>query len=747
MIQLYDYQDNSVNQLNERFTTEPRALMVMASGLGKTITSAAWTKQHVQRGRGLFLCHENYILEQALGEYRKVLGQQVSLGLFHGFQKDFNETHVLFASLQSMREWHQAFLPHEFYYVIVDESHHGQAPSYKEVIQYFKPTYLLGMTATPDRMDQKNIREIFGEEVVNIPLEYAIGQEWLTPVEYHLISDNLNTYAFRRLVEQATKTKKRVSMKQLNETIFVQARDEKVAEIVLSHQRKGIIFCESILHAEHLQQFFPDSQVYHSRCTPKENRTTLEAFRNGNLQNILVIDKFNEGIDIPDTELIAFMRCTDSKTVFTQQLGRGLRKKEGKDNVIVLDFVANAHRVAVVQDMAQDIARNAVRPEIERDLLYISGKGFHFNFSKEQVDILDIIERMKLRYVSDIPHLFGEYSDKNLLPPHEVPAGTSKKLQWICNKCGYEWIATGSSRYTNKCGCPSCGRKIATEKNNLTLTDPNLAAEYSPNNSLPVDKVLAGTRKLIWWVCGVCSHEWQASGESRKYGKGKCPTCNPRYGKKIAYKATLTNNIVVTHPHLAIEYSWRNKVPVVQVLARTHKKIWWVCRMCGNEWQATGQVRAQGIGKCKKCQQIPLWKKLATPTRNLAATHPDLAIEYSDKNDVPANKIIAGTRQVLWWVCSKCGNEWQAKGSQRIINAGRCPQCTLANSLAATHPYLIAEYSAKNKLPIDRFTTKSQEKLWWTCLKCGREWRTSAYYRSVGHGCASCSARNRWRKP
>ena len=264
MIQLYDYQKDSVARLNKRFKTESTALMVMACGLGKTITSAAWAKQHVQHGRGLFLCHENYILEQAQEEYRKVLGQQAALGLFHGFQKDLDEVNVLFASLQSMREWHQAFLPDEFNYVIVDESHHGQAPSFKEVIQYFKPRYLLGMTATPNRMDQKDIREIFGEEVVDIPLEYAIGQEWLTPVEYHLVTDNLNTHALRRLVEQTTQTKKRVSMKQLNETIFVQARDEKAAEIVLNYRRKAIIFCESILHAEHLRHPGQDQREHRS---------------------------------------------------------------------------------------------------------------------------------------------------------------------------------------------------------------------------------------------------------------------------------------------------------------------------------------------------------------------------------------------------------------------------------------------------------------------------------------------------
>ncbi len=600
MIKLYDYQEDSVARLNSRFKTGQNALMVMASGLGKTIVSAAWAKQHVLKGRGLFLCHENGILEQALGEYRKVLGQKAALGLFHGFHKDLEEVDVLFASLQSMQEWYQVFLSNEFHYVIVDESHHSQAPTFKEVIQYFNPKYLLGMTATPDRMDQRDIREIFGEEVVNIPLEYAIGQGWLTPIEYHLITDNLNTYTLRRLVEQATNEKKRISMRQLNETIFVQALAEKAAEIVRSYNRKAVIFCEGILHAEHFQQFFPDSRVYHSRRTPGENRITLEAFRNGDLRNILVIDKFNEGIDIPDTELIVFMRCTDSKTVFHQQLGRGLRKKEGKDKVVVLDFVANAHRVAVVQDIVREVAKNIPRPEIERNPLYISGRGFQFHFSKEQLDILEIIERMQLRYISDIPHLLAEYSEKNPWPPEEVPAGTRQKILWKCGRCQHEWSSTGTNRARGS-GCPSCTNYVVTRRNNLAATHPELALEYSVENRLPANCVFAGTRESLWWICRSCQHRWQARGDHRVSGSG-CPVCSGRIPSK-------GNNLAVTHPHLVAEYSPKNVLPADKILAGTNKFVWWICGGCGHEWRARGSSRACKGSGCPKCNKW--WLKIS----------------------------------------------------------------------------------------------------------------------------------------
>src|SRR3989344_840932 len=412
MITPHNYQSDAIVKVCNALEAKRRALVVMATGTGKTVVGAFAIKELLKLGRGLFLCHNNRILEQSMEQFREVLGQEVTLGVFHGEKKHWDEVDILFASFQTFVDWKHAFFENEFRFVIVDESHHSQAITFKEVIKYFKPQELIALTATPDRMDQKDIREIFGQEVVNITLEEAIGKGWLAQVEYRLVTDNLNHWELKKLAREVLEAGKKISLKQLNETIFIKARDEKVAETILSYgKKKTIVFCESIAHAENFQKFLPRSKVYHSKVGKGTNTETLLEFRRGECQCILVVDKFNEGIDIPDAELIVFLRCTDSKTIFLQQLGRGLRKTLNKGKVIVLDFVANADRVMMIREMGERVRSFTLDIAIlEKDPLHIKGDSFHFIFSDEQVDLFEVLQRLQPRYVSDIPELAMEYS-------------------------------------------------------------------------------------------------------------------------------------------------------------------------------------------------------------------------------------------------------------------------------------------------------------------------------------------------
>jgi superfamily II DNA or RNA helicase len=180
MITPHDFQQTAIGITSVVLSSVGKALVVMATGLGKTVVGAFLVKDLIKEGRGLFLCHLNEGLEQALRQFRDVLGDQVRLGVFHGQKKHWEEVDVLFASFQTFKDWKQAFFEDEFKFVIVDESHHGQAPTYSSVIKYFKPKALLALTATPDRMDQKDIRQIFGHEVVNLTLEEGIAKGWLS---------------------------------------------------------------------------------------------------------------------------------------------------------------------------------------------------------------------------------------------------------------------------------------------------------------------------------------------------------------------------------------------------------------------------------------------------------------------------------------------------------------------------------------------------------------------------------------
>ena len=257
------------------------------------------------------------------------------------------------------------------------------------------------MTATPNREDDQNIREIFGQEIVNLSLEEAIANSWLTPIEYHVLNDDINRVKLKQIVKEILEEGQRISIKQLNETIFVEARDQEIANQInsFSKGKKTIIFCENINHTENFCQFLPGARVYHSDENKRRNQQTLLDFRQGRLQYILTVNMFNEGIDIPDAEVIVFLRNTGSETIFMQQLGRGLRLFDGKKKVVVLDFVANCERLIMIKEIAGRIKRFiGGNFELNKEKMWVSGSDFDFIFSNEQIDILAMLNRLNAEF-------------------------------------------------------------------------------------------------------------------------------------------------------------------------------------------------------------------------------------------------------------------------------------------------------------------------------------------------------------
>jgi superfamily II DNA or RNA helicase len=160
-----------------------KALVVMATRLGKTIMAALDVKRFLEdpKARLLFLCHKTDILYQARSEFEVVLGHEKTYGFFHGKDKSFHKVDCLFSSFETMSNYIEMFRPDEFDYVIVDESHHSHAETYLPIINYFHPKFLLGLTATPNRMDQKDITEIYGKPVYELPLEKALALGYFDP--------------------------------------------------------------------------------------------------------------------------------------------------------------------------------------------------------------------------------------------------------------------------------------------------------------------------------------------------------------------------------------------------------------------------------------------------------------------------------------------------------------------------------------------------------------------------------------
>ncbi len=644
------------------------ALIVMASGLGKTVTMAFDAKKFRERrrnGRVLFLCHNNDILYQAKTTFQAVNGLDHSYGYYHGEEKSLHHVDFLFASFQTMDQSRELFDPGEFAYIVVDESHHSQAETFLATINYFKPEFLLGATATPDRADMLDIRDIFGQEVYYLPLEEAMARGLVTPVDYRLLTDEIVKEAVLNLGED-----NRVSLAELNRTVFIPRRDEEIAQIIARHtadlsEPRVMIFCTSIRHCEHLAKYIPDSFSIHSLIPERERAIRLEMFRQGIINTVLVVNAFNEGIDIPQANVVVFLRSTTSNIVFLQQLGRGLRRSEGKDKVIALDFVANCERIKMVHTMWRTVEDAMPKYDKEREL---EGETQHpmsldvqgIEFVETIVPLIQLMDRVRPTRVSEVLELAREYSPRNPLPADMLVAGTGKKLWWKCPTCDYEWQATGAHRMSGT-GCPACAGRVVTEKNNLGVTHPELAKEYMSKNELPVDQVLAGTSKKVWWKCPSCTHEWEATGSNRLHGHG-CPACSGRV-------ATPTKNLALSFPSLVPSWSPRNVVTPDQVLPYSNKKFWWICQTCSHEWEATPGHRNGENNGCPACA-----RKSITASNCLAATHPDLAKEYSDRNELPATAVFARSDTKYWWRCSE-GHEWQARGDHRAKGSSNCPEC------------------------------------------------------------------------
>lgn len=406
--ELREYQEEAVGRIKNKFGRSSEALLEMASGLGKTIVAADLSRNLIvnnDKKRGLFLVHETGLLRQAKSEFRKTVGLGFSFGIFNGEIKNVG-ANIVFGTFQSMREGKHNFPRDYFDFIVVDEAHHSWARTFKDVLDYFDYDYLLGMTATPIRGDGQKIQEIFGDPVYSIPLEDGVRMGWLVPFEYHLMTDDLTQGKLEDIVEQAKEDPRLVSMSNLNHSLFIEKRDEEIIDIIRNHQgkekKKTIIFTQTISHCDEIAELIPEAEPYHCGIRVENNYENLEKFRNGGLNVLIAVDKFNEGIDIPDAELIVFLRRTQSKRIFLQQLGRGLRRAPGKDKVSVLDFTANLQRLKYVKGLAENLKRlSDFSSEQEgkdtelRDQIHVKGKGFEFIFEKETLSLFELLETIE----------------------------------------------------------------------------------------------------------------------------------------------------------------------------------------------------------------------------------------------------------------------------------------------------------------------------------------------------------------
>ena len=317
-----------------------RGLVVLATGMGKTWLSAFDVKQFKAK-RVLFVAHREEILLQAQRTFSELL--TLSTGFYNGKQRDKN-AECLFASIQTIgRSNHlKQFAPTAFDYIIVDEFHHASARVYRQLLNYFEPQFLLGLTATPERTDQADILGLCDNNLVfERNLTQGIDQKTLVPFHYYGIWDeNVNYQAipWRNGRFDPTALENKFATQKRADHALLQWQQYK--------QQRTLGFCISTKHADYMAAAFNNAGVkalsVHSQSKVRRN-DALKQLEQRQVEVLFTVDLFNEGTDLPSIDTILMLRPSDSKILFLQQLGRGLRTLEGKTHLVVLDFIGNHH--------------------------------------------------------------------------------------------------------------------------------------------------------------------------------------------------------------------------------------------------------------------------------------------------------------------------------------------------------------------------------------------------------------------
>ena len=407
----YPYQQEILDKLHAEREVRGRYrnLVVAATGTGKTVISAfdyrRFCKVNVgQRNRLLFVAHREEILMRSRETFQGVLKDPNFGGLFVGGHKPDNLDH-LFISVQTMNS--QALydsLPVDYYdYIIVDEFHHAAAPTYQKLLNHFKPKILLGLTATPERMDGKSILDYFDDRVAaEIRLPEAIDRKLLCPFQYFGVADTVDLTDLRWVRGGYDKTELS-NLYSLSRSVaerradhIIRSLDKYVTDM---DAVKGLGFCVSVDHAEFMAEYFNAAgipSIYLVGKSDDEDRhTAIKRLVKGEIRFIFVVDIYNEGVDIPEVNTILFLRPTESLTVFLQQLGRGLRLAEGKDCLTVLDFIGQANRKYNFEEKFEALLGNTKR-SVQRELKdgFVSApKGCYIQLEKKAAKaILDNIK-------------------------------------------------------------------------------------------------------------------------------------------------------------------------------------------------------------------------------------------------------------------------------------------------------------------------------------------------------------------
>ena len=429
-----------------------RNLVVAATGTGKTVLAALDYKRLIESGKPrptlLFVAHRQEILRQALATFRQVLGDSSFGELLVDGEKP-KEWRFVFASIQSLRSAKFEELSSEhFQHLIVDEFHHAEAPSYSALFRKLNPVQVVGLTATPERTDgvDQIWQQVFGGRIASeLRLWDALGQDLLAPFHYFGLGEELD-------YSQLPWVAGRYEAKSLSNLITTNSfRNKKVLRELNNKvpdlsKMKALIFCVSVEHANQVAREFSDLGVKTKSVTgTTENRGgVIQELRSGVIQAISTVDVFNEGVDIPEVDTIVLLRPTESPVVFLQQIGRGLRRSPGKDQVLILDFIG-AHRAEYRIDTKFSALSGKTRSEVIQNL----EQGFPYLPSGSAIQLDDlgreyVLSLMKKQIAPNWQKLVQEIKSEGLPSLPAFLAASRRELFEIYKGPGKNWLAAAS---------------------------------------------------------------------------------------------------------------------------------------------------------------------------------------------------------------------------------------------------------------------------------------------------------------
>ncbi len=451
-------QRNALKELNRYRTMGiTKAIVICSAGSGKTYLSA-FDALNFNPKKLLYVVHESSILNKALETYQTVFQESTSFGLFTGEAKELNAD-FLFSTNISMAKNLALFRRDEFDYIVIDECHHAVAESYKKIIEYFEPEFFLGLTATPERLDEKDVLSLFDKNVpYELRLRDAIRNGLIVPFHYYGIRDKLVDYSL-------TKNEERKMIAEISDIKHCEFISSQIQQYKQVGKLKALVFCRNTTHArmmaEAFQQLGYQSAYLTGSNTVGERIKAYDELQKDDkdtLEILCSVDILNEGVDIPGVNMVVFLRPTESSTIFIQQLGRGLRKYQNKSFVTVLDFIGNSYKRSVQIALALGslsenlILEKRLLEDMVRDdfsALGLKEYGVEIKLDEEsQTEIISYLEKENFnskQYLTQDYNNFKKYINCASYPKH---------MDYLNNDCAPDLMKFMSVKVDGrKAGC------------------------------------------------------------------------------------------------------------------------------------------------------------------------------------------------------------------------------------------------------------------------------------------------------